>query len=436
MATEEPIIDGIAPAAKRNNLVAVAGFVVFIAFYFISYFQRVAIPGTIFNQLQKDFSATAMQISMLGAGFLYVYAAMQLFAGILVDKWGTSKVILLGGAAMTIGAFGFAWSQGYSALLVFRVITALGASLIYLSLVREIADVFSEKNFTVFLSIALIIGYSGGLAGTYPFERASHLWGWRNAMLCIAVFSLLILAAFIFMLIKQRKSTAAAANVSLSDISSITGNILTFPIYVTNCIAFAVYFLIQSSIGKKLLEDCFGYPSDIAAVYTFVLVIASMIGSGLSGFVSRMMNNRRKPLMMAGSLLALSYSVLMIMAIKGVAAESVVLPAYIILGLSAVGLPVGIANTRELNFPRLTGTAVGFFNAGCYATVAILITVAGSMMDLFGEYAVTTESSVAYPKNAYIAVLMMCMVVSVFSVFGSFIVRETCGINISPVENK
>lgn len=253
-------------------------------------------------------------------------------------------------------------------------------------------------------------------------------------MLAIAVFSLLILAAFIFMLIKERKSKVAVLDISLADISKITGNILTFPIYVTNCIAFGVYFLIQSSIGKKLLEDCFGYSSQLAATYTLVLVIASMTGSGLSGLVSRMLNNRRKPLMIAGASLALSFSVLLIMAIKGILGDFVVLPAFIMLGLSAVGLPVGIANARELNFPKFTGTAIGFLNAGCYATVAILITVAGSMLDLFGEYAVTTETSVAYPHNAYIAVLMMCMVVSVFSVFGSFLIKETCGINISPVE--
>ena len=436
MTTENSTIEDIAPVSKRSNLVAIAGFLIFIAFYFVSYFQRVAIPGTIFNQLQKDFAATAFQVSMLGAGFLYVYAFMQLFAGILVDKWGTAKVIFIGAAAMTIGSFGFAWAQTYSMLLVFRVITALGASLVYLSLVREIADVFSEKNFTVFLSIALIIGYSGGLAGTYPFERASSVWGWRNAMLCVAVFSLLVLAVFISLLIKERKSKIAVMDISFADISKITGNILTFPIYVTNCIAFGVYFLIQSSIGKKLLEDCFSYPSDVAASYTLVLVIASMTGSGLSGLVSRVINNRRKPLMIAGAIFALSFSVLLIMAINGVVGNFVVLPAYIMLGLSAIGLPVGIANARELNFPKFTGTAVGFLNAGCYATVAILITAAGSMLDLFGKYAVTTDSSVAYPKNAYIAVLTMCMVVSVFSVFGSFLIKETCGINISPVENK
>ena len=137
--------------------------------------------------------------------------------------------------------------------------------------------------------------------------------------------------------------------------------------------------------------------------------------------------------MIIGALLALSFSVLLIMAIKGTVGEFVVLPAYIMLGLSAIGLPVGIANARELNFPQFTGTAIGFLNAGCYATVAILITAAGGMLDLFSEYAIKTESSVAYPHNAYIAVLLMCVVVSVFSVFGSSIIKETRGVNISSV---
>lgn len=420
---------------KQSRFIAVTGFVIFTVFYFISYFHRIGIPGTIFNQLQKDFSATAMQISMLGAGFLYVYAVMQLFVGILVDKWGTSKMILIGAAAMTIGAFGFAWVHNYPLLLSFRILVAFGASLIYLSLVREISDVFSEKNFAIFLSISLIIGYSGGLAGTYPFERASAIWGWRHVMLAVAIFSLLMLILSVIFFGRKKASKVTVTKISISDISKIVSNILTFPIYITNCISFSVFFLIQSTIGKKMLEDCFGFSSDTAASYTFILVLASVIGSGLSGFVSRMINNRRKPLMTIGASLTLSFSILLIMAINDVIGQYILLPAYIILGLSNIGLPMAIANTRELNFPQLTATAIGFFNTGCYAMVAILVTVAGSMLDLFKDYTIVTESSVAYPKNAYLSVLMMCMVLSVFSVFGSCIIKETRGINISPVEN-
>ena len=221
---------------KKNKFIAVAGFAIFTVFYFISYFHRVGIPGTIFNQLQKDFSATAMQISMLGAGFLYVYAIMQLFVGILVDKWGTSKMILIGAAAMTIGAFGFAWVHSYPLLLTSRIIVAFGASLIYLSLVREISDVFSEKNFAIFLSVALIIGYSGGLTGTYPFERASAIWGWRNVMLTVAIFSLSMLILSVIFFARKKTSKVTITNISFSDISKIVSNVLTFPIYITNCI--------------------------------------------------------------------------------------------------------------------------------------------------------------------------------------------------------
>jgi MFS family permease len=417
---------------NKSRLLLTACFIIFCFFYFISYFHRVGIPGTIFNLLQTDFSASATQITMLGAVFLYIYAIMQVFAGILVDKLGAARIIFFGAAAMTIGSFGFAVAPNYPLLLSFRIIIALGSSLIYLSLVREIADIFSHKNFAIFVSVILIVGYAGGLTGTYPFERATEFMGWRNVILSLSIISAAVLGIFIYLLLTTLKRTTQSTSVSLSDISSAAGNVLTFPIYVAYFITFAVYFLVQSSIGKKLLEDCFAYPSDKAAGVTLVLVLASMTGSGISGFISRLINNRRKPLLIAGSILALSFSVLMILAIKGIAGKYVILPAYIMLGLSAVSIPAGTANIRELNIPRLTGTAIGLLNGGCYVTVAILITAAGSMIDLFGDYAVHTETSVKYPDNAYVAVLLMCTMVSIFSVLGSFLIRETFGRNISP----
>ncbi|HEY3417200.1 MAG TPA: MFS transporter, partial [Armatimonadota bacterium] len=56
--------------------------------YFFSYFHRVAVPGTVFNELQHDFGATAGAITLLSAIYLYIYGGMQLIAGVMNDKLG------------------------------------------------------------------------------------------------------------------------------------------------------------------------------------------------------------------------------------------------------------------------------------------------------------------------------------------------------------
>ena len=48
--------------------------------YFFSYFQRVAVPGSIFNDIQSEFLMTASEVTKLSAIYLFLYAAIQPFS--------------------------------------------------------------------------------------------------------------------------------------------------------------------------------------------------------------------------------------------------------------------------------------------------------------------------------------------------------------------
>jgi hypothetical protein len=50
--------------AQRGLLLVVLGLT---AVYFFAYFQRVAIPGTVFDELQTDLGIAAGQVALLGA---------------------------------------------------------------------------------------------------------------------------------------------------------------------------------------------------------------------------------------------------------------------------------------------------------------------------------------------------------------------------------
>jgi len=78
----------------RKHLIPL--FTFFMLFYATSYFQRVAVPGTIFDRLLVD-GLTGVQIAGIGASFTYTYAFFQLVIGILADKYNGTRVILAGG---------------------------------------------------------------------------------------------------------------------------------------------------------------------------------------------------------------------------------------------------------------------------------------------------------------------------------------------------
>src|SRR5690349_24511833 len=72
--------------------------------YFFAYFHRSAVPGTIFNELQQEWHLSASAIVALGSVALWIYGAMQLVAGILIDRYGGTRMLLIGGTISAVGA--------------------------------------------------------------------------------------------------------------------------------------------------------------------------------------------------------------------------------------------------------------------------------------------------------------------------------------------
>ena len=68
-------------------------FIPMLLLYASSYFQRTAVPGTIFSQLQADLGLNAFQIAGIGASFVYIYALSQLVVGMLADKYGGALLL-------------------------------------------------------------------------------------------------------------------------------------------------------------------------------------------------------------------------------------------------------------------------------------------------------------------------------------------------------
>ena len=102
--------------------------------YSTSYFQRTAIPGTIFNQLQQDLQMTALQVSYIGASFIYIYSLSQLFIGYLVDRFGARRVVMIGGAVFCAGVVSFPLLNTPGLIYLARMVAGIGAGTMYLSL--------------------------------------------------------------------------------------------------------------------------------------------------------------------------------------------------------------------------------------------------------------------------------------------------------------
>ncbi len=89
-------------------------------FYFIANFQRIAIPGAVFDILEQELSVTAPYITAFGAIFMYIYAFNQLIIGVLVDRYGGLRVILAGAIILALGCILFPLTSNLPLMYFFQ----------------------------------------------------------------------------------------------------------------------------------------------------------------------------------------------------------------------------------------------------------------------------------------------------------------------------
>jgi MFS family permease len=394
--------------------------------YFCSYFQRIAVPGTIFDELQSAFTLSASGVAALAAIYLYIYGGLQPLVGILVDSWGAGRTILASGLLLSIGSLLFPLSHSVFMLYFTRVLIGIGAAMVFVSLAKEVDELFGVKDFPLFLSFGIIMGYTGGLFGTYPFEQLVRLQGWRAALSLVGILGVacLFIAAVLFYRtgrLRQKKGIIWGGY-----FLQVLKNRSFYPLILTGSLNFSIYFLLQATIGKKFLQDFCGLSSGKAASFTFIMMLVCMAGVLLAGLGSTYFR-RRRPFLLFSALATLASSLMLLAGVQGDWPRGFFLACYILLAMASSLTPVFATSAKELNPREASGTSIGIINASMYIVVALLTSAGGFILDAFSHEAIKTPTAVLYPMEAYRMIFMVCSALAVVSFISSLKIRESAG---------
>ncbi|MFA6104452.1 MAG: MFS transporter [Victivallaceae bacterium] len=399
--------------------------------YFFSFFQRVAIPGAIFNDIQVEFAVSAVEVTRLSAIYLFVYAVMQPFAGLLADRFGGVRVVVVSGILLCAGSLLFPMAQGEWGLYLSRALVGLGASAMYLCLVKESDLYFGGKNYAPILGFLCLLGYCGGLVGTRPFRLLVESIGWRNSCLIVAAASciVLLLTWLIMQRIGRKYVPQKEANLWGSTID-VLKNSLNYPIIITVSLSFSIYLSFQATIGPKFLEDVCGISPLQSSGYTFIMMLCTMSSLILSGILSKLLNNNRKGFLIFYGAATLAATLMLLTGTVFRASPQFFLVAFILLALAAGTSPVTTLMLKEMNPPEKVAVSIGILNASAYIMVAVMSQVIGRVLDLFKDSIIVTDKARVYPASAYITLFSILLLVALAAAAASFYGRETNGKNL------
>ena len=402
-------------------------FIPLMMLYATSYFQRTALPGTIFNELQRDCAMNALQVANIGASFVYVYAVCQLFSGMFADKYCGSRVVALGGLIFIAGIILFPLAANHYLLYFARMLTGLGASTMYLSLVKETDRLFDRKNYPIMIAVVYFFGYGGGLCGSLPFERLCSLLPWRSVLMGAAIVSAVCYLLFLWGKSRITMPPPAPVKISFKPLFSIMRNPLSWLILFVSSVNFTVFFIIQTVFGKKFLQDFAGMSSVSAAAVVFSLTFCCMLTILSAGIVSRLCNNRHKPLIIAASGLSLTSSLAMLAGIYYHLPAPLFVVCYLLYAMSA-GVPMVFAMAiQEVNSRDTLTQSTAFCNMANYLFVAIVSQLAGLLLESIGGTRDAVSGAMIYSDRAYLVLYLIVSTVSLISFCCTFLIPETRG---------
>ena len=385
-------------------------------FYFFANFQRIAIPGAVFDLLQQELAVSAPYITAFGAIFMYLYAVNQLIIGVLVDRYGGLRVMLTGGIILGIGALLFPISTNLPLMYFSRVLVGVGGSCFYLSLIRELRECFSDKNFGIAISVMLCIGYCGGIAANAPFVFMMKYMNWRTILVVLA--SIILLGVLLFIILSFKvKFPEINRNVKLRTLpfrlvlhKKHNRNLFSFA-----CCNFGISYAIQAIIGKKFLEDFCCMPTAKSAIVLSIMAVIAAAFNIINASVCKMCHNHRVVFLKNASIITfVSLLIICICLVFNIKTPLIAI-IFCVLAANASLTSLLVPVLHLTNRKMVSGTAVSIMNFCFFTMVGLLGTAMGFLLNLFAPEKV--GEVLVYTNKSYLAVFGLFFMISVFELY-------------------
>ena len=411
---------------KPSVRTALALFIPLLLIYCISYFQRTGIPGTIFTQLQTDAKLDAVQISIISSAYIWVYALSQVFIGLLVDKYGGVRVILVGGVLLIAGSVIFPCADTPSMMYLGRVLTGLGSGTVFLSILKVLDLWFDRRHYSTALGILYFSAYSGGILGTMPFAWCCDHFAWRNVLLVIAAVTLVAYVGVVIFAGRHKLPPPAKAPLSLRPLLKLIRNRNTWKVSFASNMVFANYFVLQTVFGMKFLQDFCGLSATVAAGIILAMTVASTICASCLGLVCRLFDNRRRPPLIVTAGLNLFVVLFLMAAIALHVSAWGFAIGYVVCAFSSCFNGNGVMMIQELNSRDMAALAPAFTNMVAYLLVTLLTIPLGVCLESFPHY-IGPSGGEVYAPAAYLTVFGIMACLAGLSLVVAWMLPETHG---------
>ncbi|MFQ5961398.1 MAG: MFS transporter, partial [Candidatus Methylomirabilales bacterium] len=360
--------------------------------YLLVNFHRFAL-GIISDQLMAAFNIAAVGLGGLSSLYFYLYAVLQMPAGILADTWGPRRTITASGVIMAAGAFVFGAAPDLTTAYLGRFLVGVGVAAVFVNILKLIADWFPPQYFATMTGLTTTVGFLGGFVASGPFAHVVEAVGWRWGFYGVG-FLTGVIALGCFWLIRDRAAAIPAATdiQYLRPLWEVLKTPETWPVFFAKFGIAGTYLAFFALWGPPYLMQVHGLTRAEAGDLIAVGVLGFIAGGTVIGYLSdRLFQQRRLPLLLASC----CYGVFWIGPAANLLPASRLGPYLFAFGFFASSLLLCLSCVKEQQ-PERVGVAIAVVNTGGFLGAAVLQVLLGFVLDLYWQGAMQ-EGARLYP---------------------------------------
>lgn len=353
-------------------------FAVLAAAFMVAFFHRVA-PAVFVSELMRDLEASAVDVGWLAASYFYVYTAMQIPSGILVDRVGARISVAAGSAVAAAGTWLFASAPGMAMAGGGRLLIGLGVATAFVGIMKFNAAWFSPRQYSTVSGLVVLFGNFGAVLGASPLAFLLTWIDWRQAFFGVAIFSA-VLALLIALVVRDEPAQAgfrpatARAKPRLrpswpAALAAVAANPRVWPHALALFTIIGSFFAFTGLWAVPMFHDVYGLSRRAAAGYVTVALIFFALGSFAAGWISDRLGRRRSVLVAGAILSTVVYLAFLFLPWAPGPGAWLLFAAN---GLGASAMVVCYTGAKEHVEPAATGMAIAFVNTGLFLGAALL----------------------------------------------------------------
>ncbi|MER0440169.1 MFS transporter [Emticicia sp. W12TSBA100-4] len=354
--------------------------VVFMLWFvcFFNYADRQAI-FSVFPLLKQEMGLSDVQLGIVGAAFMWVYAGFGAIAGIVGDRFQRKTLIIGGLIFWSLVTIGTALSTDYIHLVICRALEGFGEAFYFPASMSLLSDYHSKETRSKAMSFHQSSVYAGTIAGGTVAGFMGQYYGWHTSFYLFGGLGVL-LGVILLGFLKEPVRGQAEVHEEIEDGSHVLLDLKQGNIFDSIKQVFKqpmVWILVAVFVGANFVASIFltWMPSFLYNKFnmslsmaglnaTFYLQMASVLGVISGGFLADKLVKTYR----GGRMMAQSIGLIIGVPFIFLAGWTLSIPI-LILALIGFGYFKGLydaniwASLHDVVKPKNRATAVGFMNS-------------------------------------------------------------------------